>query len=245
MGRDVVAMTEAQVGRGIKDSNPSAAFCRLSYAFLAAVDIEGFSRLDALEQVTIQDHLRGVLETAAFRAGLDRTLWDIQVNGDGELAVLPSDIDGARLVADYPRELEAALTELNVARDRGPRLRIRAALHHGTVAMGKLGAVGKAPIVVSRLLDSDRLRQELRHRRTDLVLVVSDALFTDVIESRFRGLDPDEFSRIEEYAKGQSYIGYIHRPGTGSGHRAGNRTNTQLNRAWPGSASALLTLLKA
>ncbi|WP_067450536.1 hypothetical protein [Actinomadura macra] len=190
---------------------------RLGYHFLAAVDIEGFSRLDTLEQVTTQRELSAALKAAATATGFDRARWTIQVTGDGELAVLPPGIDGPRLVADYPRELALALDAANLARYRpasrlpsAPRLRVRLALHHGPVADGHLGPAGSAPIVVSRLLDLDALRAELRRQADEnLALIVSPALYDDVIKSRFRGLDPDGFFPVEQTVKGVRHVGYI------------------------------------
>jgi hypothetical protein len=184
----------------------------LVYHFVAAVDIAGFSRLHTAEQVAVQADLTKALEIAAAAAGLDRELWNVQVSGDGELAVLPPGIDGSRLVADYPRELERALAVINRTRRPAGRLRIRVALHHGPVAAGLLGPAGTAPIVVMRLLDTDALRDELRHRvHEDLVLIVSRELHDDVIRSRFRGLDPAAFFPVEQRIKDQVYAGYIHR----------------------------------
>jgi hypothetical protein len=183
---------------------------RLSYHFLTAVDIEGFSRLSTLEQMEIQTDLDHALESAASSTGFDRRRWDIQVNGDGELAVLPHDVDGPCLVADYPHALSDALAAVNRTRRKDRRLRVRLAIHHGTLAAGRFGVVGQAPIVVSRLLDSDALRRHLAVRsELDLVLIVSASLYEEVIQSRFRGLDPSAFERVSVVIKGVSYAGYI------------------------------------
>ncbi|MBT2206916.1 MULTISPECIES: hypothetical protein [Actinomadura] len=188
---------------------------RLGYHFLAAVDIEGFSRLHTLEQVRTQRALSVALDAAAHAAGLDRHRWTIQVTGDGELAVLPPGIDGPRLVADYPHELADALAAVNRTRHpasppSAPRLRVRLALHHGPVADGHLGPAGSGPIVISRLLDLDPLRAELsRQEDEDLALIVSPALYDDVVRSRFRGLDPEGFYPVEQMVKGVRHLGYI------------------------------------
>lgn len=182
---------------------------RLTYRYLAAVDIEGFSSLDALDQVQMQDDLGQVLDIAATRVGLRRALWQIQERGDGELAVLSPDTDGPRLIADYPRELADALSEVNS--ERRSRLRVRVAMHHGTLVQGRFGPVGQGPIVVSRLLDSDELRKYLANRaELDLVLIVSASLYNDVIETRFRNLDPTQFTHADVLVKGRSYPAYIH-----------------------------------
>jgi hypothetical protein len=183
---------------------------RLAYHYLVAVDVENFSALNALEQVEAQSDLGWALDIAADRANLCRAMWQRQVRGDGELAVLPADTDGPRLIADYPHELAGALGEVN--RERQRRLRIRVAMHHGTLAPGQFGAVGQGPIVVSRLLDSDELRMHLAQRaELDLVLIVSECLFHDVIETRFHYLEPAEFTRVEVRIKGKCYVAYIQR----------------------------------
>jgi len=155
------------------------------------------------------DDLGQILDIAATRVGLDRTLWQVQERGDGELAVLPPDTDGPRLIADYPRELADALGEVNS--ERRSRLRIRMAMHHGTLVQGRFGPVGQGPIVVSRLLDSDELRKYLAQRaELDVVLIVSASLHSDVIETRLHHLDPAQFARADVLVKGRSYPAYIH-----------------------------------
>jgi class 3 adenylate cyclase len=183
---------------------------RLAYRFVAAVDVEGFSRLDVWEQLMTQIDLKDVLQTAADQAALNRHDWETQVAGDGELAVLPADTDGLRLIADYPQALAEAIKDVNRGRQPRPRLRIRLALHHGTVAPGPFGPVGSAPIVVSRLLESDALRRRLvDDPQIDLAVVVSALLYHDLIRSRFRGLEPSDFTPILFDTKGAVYSGYL------------------------------------
>jgi hypothetical protein len=185
----------------------------LAYRYLAAVDIQGFSSFHALDQMLMQDDLGQVLDIAATRVGLDRALWQVQERGDGELAVLPPDTDGPRLIADYPRELAGALSEVNSER-RG-RLRVRMAMHHGIIVQGRFGPVGQGPIVVSRLLDSDELRKYLAQQaELDLVLIVSASLHSEVIETRLHHLDPEQFARTDVLVKGESYPAYIHTANT-------------------------------
>ena len=211
----MTAELASKIQAGRRDSVSSAhgradTWARLAYHYLVAVDVEGFSTLNALEQMKAQSDLGWVLDAAAGRTNLSRSMWQRQVRGDGELAVLPANTDGPRLIADYPRELASALGEVN--RERQRRLRIRVAVHHGTLARGQFGAVGQGPIVVSRLLDSNELRRHLSQKRElDLVLIVSACLFHDVVETRFHYLEPEEFTRTDVRIKGMRYVGYIHR----------------------------------
>ena len=184
----------------------------LRFHYVLAVDVQGFSRLSTRDQVAVQIQLSGALDEAARRAGLDRRTWHRQVAGDGELVVLPTDTDGLRLVADFPRGLSRALARVNAERYPAKPIRVRVAIHHGTLAPGCLGPVGRAPVVVSRLLDSGLLRRELVQRpEADLVLIVSASLYADVVETELGGLDPAEFERVTVRAKKASYPAYIHR----------------------------------
>jgi len=183
---------------------------RLDYRYLVAVDMQGFSRLSTRDQMAVQSVLHQALDEAADQAQLNRQSWQRQAGGDGELAILPAETDGLRLVADFPRELAAVLTATNAERRKQPRIRVRLAIHHGTLTPGCLGPVGQAPIVVSRLLDAGILRRVLvRHPSLDLALIVSASLYADVIETRLSGLDPSAFYRVRVRAKGAVYPAYI------------------------------------
>jgi hypothetical protein len=185
---------------------------RLDYRFLVAVDLEGFSNLSTRAQRAAQSVLHRALNEAAKRADLDRGTWSRQVGGDGELAVLPSETNGIRLLADFPRELATVLADVNAQRSTEPRIRVRIAIHHGTLSPGCLGPVGQAPIVVSRLLDSVLLRRELKQRsEADLVLIVSDSIYRDIVETQLGGLEPATFRRVVVRAKSMTYPAYIQR----------------------------------
>ncbi|MFT7838070.1 hypothetical protein Q5530_18190 [Saccharothrix sp. BKS2] len=178
----------------------------LVYRLVVAVDVEGYSKLDALDQSLVQSRLGEVLDLAAQDAGLDRSHWYRQVRGDGELAVLPADADTAWVIAHFTERLAANLAELRRA---GTPMRMRVAMHCGTLTAGRFGLVGDAPIVTCRLLDAKVARKELATTGSDLVLVVSQRLFDDVVRSRFHDLDPSRFRATRFRTKGVSYAGYL------------------------------------
>jgi hypothetical protein len=185
---------------------------RLVYRLLLAVDVERYSARNAMEQLQAQSDLRQTLEEAASRSGLDRGLWHKQVRGDGELAVLPPEVDVPQVAGTFVRRLETALADLNAAHVGRSPLRLRLALHHGTLAPGPFGPIGDAPIVVSRLLDAPALRRLLAERQDgDLAVVVSDALFQDVVRTGFCALGPADFAPIRITAKGICYRGHVRR----------------------------------
>ena len=186
----------------------------LAFRFLVAIDIEGFSQHSAAQQAKFQDDLESAMADAAASAGLDRPFWYRQPRGDGELAVLPADASGLSLVADYPRSFASALAEINHSTGPDSRLRVRMAIHHGTVYPGRFGPIGKGPITVSRLVEAQVLRQVLRQRTDiDIALIVSDAVYSEIVQSQFNELDPSVFRRTSIKVKGNSFIGYLYHAG--------------------------------
>jgi class 3 adenylate cyclase len=178
----------------------------LVYRLVVAVDVEGYSKLDALDQSLVQSRLSDVLDAAARNAGLDRGLWYRQVRGDGELAVLPTDADAAWVVAHFTEQLAEALARLRAA---GTPLRMRVAMHCGPLTAGAFGLVGDAPIVTCRLLDAKVVRDALAAAEDDLVLVISQQLHDDVVRTRFHDLDPSRFRPTRFRVKSQVYSGYL------------------------------------
>jgi class 3 adenylate cyclase len=183
----------------------------LAFRFLVAIDIEGFSRRSAAGQAVLQENLEYAMSEAAASAGLDRELWYRQPRGDGEFAMLPADADGLALVADYPRRLESVLAEINRSADQGSRLRVRVAIHHGAVYPGPFGPVGSGPITVCRLVDAKVLRQTLVQRNElDVALIVSAAVYDEIVQSRLSELDPQMFRRASVRIKDRDYVGYLY-----------------------------------
>ncbi|WP_202124797.1 hypothetical protein [Actinomadura physcomitrii] len=185
----------------------------LHYRLLMAVDIQGYSKRDTSEQLLAQHQLSETLDRAARGVGLDRSRWDKQVGGDGELATLPDGIDPAPVAGDFVIGLAGALREINrAALGAGARfrLRVRLSLHHGTMTAGPFGPAGDAPIVVQRLLDAGPLRRLLSDDpERDLAYVVSDSLFDDVVRTGFCALRPEAFHPIKVTAKGAVFRGHI------------------------------------
>lgn len=193
-----------------RDATATAQHGELVYRFVIAVDIENYSKLDALDQSVVQARLSEVLDLAAAKACLDRGSWYRQLRGDGELAVLPADSDAAWVVAGFTNELVEALNDHRRDHPAEPALRLRVAMHYGTLTSGHFGLVGNAPIVTCRLLDAKVVRRALAEETSgDLVLVISERVYHDVVETRFHGLAPKRFRPMRVSAKGKTYTGYL------------------------------------
>lgn len=189
---------------------------RLVSRLVLAVDVQGYSSRHAFDQLEAQMDLCAALEEAAAATRLDRTGWYLQRAGDGELAVLPDGIDLAHVVGAFPQALERSLGEVNGGRGRGRRLRVRMAMHHGTLVLGpqaSFGPAGDAPVVASRLLDARPLRRLLDQRPDrDLALAVSDLVYRDVVSTGFCALPPHCFRPIRTTVKKAVYHGWVFHP---------------------------------
>lgn len=127
--------------------------------------------------------------------------------------MLPADTDVAWVIARLPWELDRALSARRARGAGRPPLRLRVAMHYGTLTQGRFGPVGQAPIVVSRLLDARIARRALAESPgRDLVLIVSANLYHDVVQTGFYGLDAGRFRPVRVTVKGATYCGYLDTP---------------------------------
>jgi hypothetical protein len=167
-------------------------------ATILFLDAVGYSKRGMLVQLSIQDGLREISETAFAQVGIDLAAVQSQDRGDGYLAVISPFVTKAALAADFVRELGTALAERNRTRNAEGRIRLRLSLHHGDVLPSATGWGGDAVVTGARLVDSPPVRTALAHNLdADLALIVSSTLFDGVIRERLRGLDPDSFQEVE------------------------------------------------
>nr|BEK70578.1 hypothetical protein KPHV_78050 [Kitasatospora purpeofusca] len=161
------------------------------------VDIEAYSGRPYWVQEAVQERLDRALDHACGRAGVDRARCEAQDRGDGQLLLLPPDVDEAKALPGLVLGLRDALHTLNRAPGTAGRLRIRAALAQGGVQRAALGYVARAVETACRLLDCEHARSALKDTPdTDLALVVADDLFTDAFAAGGGGLPVDEFTSI-------------------------------------------------
>ncbi|WP_328393659.1 hypothetical protein [Nocardia sp. NBC_00416] len=171
---------------------------------VVSVDARGFGSSNDQRQRAIQAGIFGVLDRAADRAELDRSAWDRQHKGDGELAVLPATVAAAEpvLIDGFVRELNAALAQHNHGLRGAQRLRLRLAIHFGVVAKDENGLSGQATVAVSRLVDCAQAKRALDfYDDADLVVVLSNTVFADSVVQRYTDLDPRLFRRVRVRSK--------------------------------------------
>ncbi|GAA3032017.1 hypothetical protein GCM10020229_49320 [Kitasatospora albolonga] len=181
---------------------------------LLSTDVEGYGKGDDRTQFDTQRGLVQVLGDAADAVGLARSDWIRQGAGDGELAILPADVPEAKVVDDYVAELRAALAYHNEPRRPEHRLRLRLAVHFGPVSDADNGFASQGVVLVSRLIDGAPVKRALAvARAADLVVVVSDRVYTDTVLQRHTRLAPGEFRRVTVETKERPVAAWLRVPG--------------------------------
>ncbi|MFT2015920.1 hypothetical protein ACMA1D_08775 [Streptomyces sp. 796.1] len=167
-----------------------------------ALDVQAYGARNDHQQSDVQHELLRMLSRAALMAGVDRSQWLYQAQGDGQLAVLPMDGSEPLVVDGYVRQLTAVLREHNHLRLPAARIRLRAAVHHGPVEPADNGFAGRAVVTTCRLRDSAVLRHALVVAPdADLVLALSDSVFHSTVGGGHTSLGTAEFRRIDVVEK--------------------------------------------
>lgn len=177
-------------------------------------DVQGFSARNVRQQGLIQAELDRMLTDAASAVGLDRGTWDHRGDGDGEIAVLPADVDLLRVVRRFVTELDRLLADHNEDHARQARIRLRIAMTGGSVVPpGPLGHGGQALIDLARLLNAPPLRKTLDDvPQANLAQVVSESLFQRAVVPELDGIRPAQFRRVNIREKGFCQDAYIYVP---------------------------------
>jgi hypothetical protein len=223
-------------GKAVSEGNPVQHRSRFARHLCVAVDATGYGGRDNVAQYDVQSHLLKVLDEAATAAGLDRSQWCRQLQGDAEIALLPPDQPEPRVVDDFIRELDAALDLLNHERRLEARLRLRVAVHFGVAYEAPSGFAGQAVVVTARLLNSADLHRALAEADdADIAVALSDRVYMETVLNRHTSLRPRQFVRAEvaekEY-RGAAWIRVLFRnTGVARGNGQGD-----LSAAEPGEA---------
>ncbi|MGH3389139.1 MAG: hypothetical protein ACRDOO_09715 [Actinomadura sp.] len=184
-----------------------------NYRALLVVDAEKFSAHRDAELVAVHLEIRRVLAAACADSGLGEAWQNVRFmesTGDGILTALPHESIPA-LIDLFPRYLQDALAEsARTLRARGLRLRLRVALHVGLVddEHPQAPGISSAVIEISRLLDSDPLRDALANSDVDVTFaafLLSAELFSTYVAGGRTRLRESQFTevgvRVKQYAR--------------------------------------------
>jgi hypothetical protein len=150
-----------------------------SYTSLIAVDIVSFGapQRDEEIQLLLRQLMYAHLEEAFALSWLPWDMCHREDRGDGALIVLPSDVPPHLLVDTLPHHLHTALRRGNRLLSSLARMRLRMAVHVGSVYRDSYGVSGHAVNHLFRLLDADVLRDAIESSRAPLGVIISDGLY--------------------------------------------------------------------
>ncbi|GID27879.1 CATRA conflict system CASPASE/TPR repeat-associated protein [Paractinoplanes brasiliensis] len=180
------------------------------------VDVVSYSSRTTPQQRELQQRVAGMAERVLAGLGLELRDTDRQPAGDGMMVVLPPGVQEHAALAQLLHGWRGEVMADN-ARHPGHRIRLRLSVGSGWFTEAALGFSGNTIIAVGRLLDSNAVRAAvLDHPDADLVAIVSDRIFQDVVGEGYDGLTADEFRRTEAGAKTYQATAWLW---TGSGPR--------------------------
>ncbi|MFC3741229.1 hypothetical protein [Paractinoplanes deccanensis] len=161
-------------------------------------DTELYSARNSVLQHYAQAAFDEALASAGSAAGVDRQQWHRQPSGDGELAVLPPDIDEPLLLSAFLPALDTYLRRYNADRAAHARVRLRVAIHQGLIFLdSRNGFAGGAVNDAARLVDAPVLKSAFKaFPEANVACIVSDTIHRDVVTGGYDGIRPERFRRV-------------------------------------------------
>lgn len=180
-------------------------------------DMNQYSRQDNLQQYRSQQAFRRILKEAATASGIKPAPVDMQPAGDGVLLIMPAGTPEPVVLGRFVLAIDRKLREYNRGLLPEAKVRLRVAVNSGLVHLdGDMGFPGDAIVTTARLQDAEPLKHVLRHfTDAEIALIVSDAMYTDVVKQRYEDLRPEKWRRIkvDKPDKGFTSYAWIHVPG--------------------------------
>lgn len=180
---------------------------------LLTVDVEGSSALSNPDKLTAAHDMYGLLEESFRRSALP---WDEcwqEDRGDGVLVVLGDTAAKLALVDSLVPCFASLLAQRNRT-CRGPRLRMRLAIHAGDAHRTSRGWLGTDVDLVFGLVNAQPVRDTLTaaHRGSSVV-VVSGSVHQSIIQHGYGQIDPTSWTPVAVRTKRQEEAAWIHVPG--------------------------------
>ncbi|MBC6456716.1 hypothetical protein [Actinomadura sp. HBU206391] len=181
---------------------------------LFAVDIVSFTdrRRDDEIQRYIRKAMYRAIRNSFDRAGVGWHEWFRQDRGDGVLVVVPSAVSAMLFLDPLIDLLRAELRFHNKMSSEPAQIRLRVALHAGSVFFDGNGVVGHALTRLFTLLDAPAFKAEFRDTAAEIGLVTSEHLYDDVIRHTSGLVDPADYRPIEVAEDEFVTRGYVHIP---------------------------------
>ncbi|WEV26348.1 hypothetical protein OYE22_14955 [Streptomyces sp. 71268] len=181
------------------------------YELVISVDARRSGEYEDADKPSMRAQLYRVLEAAFGQARVARDAVHLEDRGDGVLASVASRVPVTRLLGLWLVEVHEHLRHENRGLSRP--LGLRVGLHVGPVRHDERGISGRAVDLACRLADSPVARALLDAERADLVLVVSDALYEDVVRGGGKYIDAAHYSATRLRLKEGEVTAWFRLPG--------------------------------
>ncbi|WP_409497321.1 hypothetical protein [Amycolatopsis sp. cmx-11-12] len=173
--------------------------------------MERFGGRTRPHQRAVRDGLYDVMKTAFAATGTALSDCYREDRGDGVLVLLPGEMDKAAFIEAV---LPMLVTRLRVHNDKSAeaqQIRLRIALHAGDVDYDENGVMSSSLNLAFRLCDAPPLKDALAASPGVLVVIASDCLFDDVVQSA-PGAAPATWRPVPVEVKETTETGWISLP---------------------------------
>ncbi|MEK9519289.1 hypothetical protein MIU24_07730 [Streptomyces venezuelae] len=181
------------------------------HRFVVFGDICGSGTLDLAEKKHQRAAMYAAFDDAYSSVGVEPGTFHQEDRGDGILAALRPDVPPTLMVGRWIDTLYESLRTHN--RGRARPLRLRIGMNAGLVAQDRHGLVGRAVDLAARLCDSAPAKRIMNETpEIDLVVVVSDWLYGNVVAEGGRYVEPDHYRSARIRSKETDEAAWFHVP---------------------------------
>ncbi|MFD7572377.1 hypothetical protein ACFV6U_17905 [Streptomyces sp. NPDC059810] len=181
------------------------------HRFVVFGDICGSGTLDLAEKKHQRAAMYAAFDDAYSSVGVEPGTFHQEDRGDGILVALRPDVPPTLMVGRWIDTLYESLRAHNQGRVRPLRLRI--GMNAGLVTQDRHGLVGRAVDLAARLCDSAPAKRIMNETpEIDLVVVVSDWLYGNVVADGGRYVEPDHYRSARIRSKETDEAAWFHVP---------------------------------
>ena len=180
---------------------------------IVELDVTGSGRRNDQLHLRMRADLRAIVADVLAMQRLDPDTIDRTDLGDGVRLVIPAHISPHALLDPFIPNLAAALRAHRATVINAARLRLRVAVHMGLLHRDVDGWAGAPLVHCARLLNAEPVRSAIAVAdQADLVLVVSETIYTDVVRHGY-GFDEAAYRHVRIAEKETIANAWIHIPG--------------------------------
>ncbi|MFJ1706541.1 hypothetical protein [Kitasatospora sp. NPDC088346] len=184
-----------------------------TYQLVISVDARRSGEYDDSDKPEMRRQLYGVVQPSFAKAAVRPADLHLEDRGDGVLAAVVATVPPSALLGTWLVEAHERLRASNrrLARPLG----LRVGMHIGPVRADRHGVSGRAVDLACRLADCQEARLALDAAQADLVCVVSDLLYRDVVEPGGWGIYPSAYRPARVPLKEGEVTAWFHVPDRG------------------------------